>query len=235
MTSAAYTFKNLQDQVLVECQELLALPMINRKLIKSYINRAQVEFLRATRLAQDQKDITTVANQLAYSVDSEIFQIRSVKWIDDTSADIGRRLKPWPGGYDNLPVSMSYGSPVWYWVRETQTQSAGTTLGEIGTWPIEDTASNTIRIYGYIVPASDMSADGDTPILHGNWHMALIYHTLWRLFFIASHHSKGFEKKAAVYKGLYNEMVASGLTQGSADTTDMGWNQTIDAYETGYI
>lgn len=152
------TFKELQDACINEVFETYQAVGMTTTRVKSALNRAQTRVAAKGKILEKQFTKTTVANQASYT-DSGwdvIQEIRGVRLQDGT--EYGLELLPFPGGYNNLPREYEYSSsPGYFWAKYPNT--GGTTL-EIGTWPIYNTASDTLLIEAVYAPA-DMSADGD--------------------------------------------------------------------------
>jgi len=178
------TFLELQTDAIDLLHELVNQPTYSLAKLKGYINRGNSIFVRKTKSIEGSISITTVANQFEYT-ETDAATLANlaipfqVLYIDGT--EVGRTLKPWPGGYTNLPKEYSYGEPYYYWIRNVHAQSVASTPAykgiRIGTWPIASTASKTIKIDGFM-RAMTLTGNTDEPEIQPEWHDALVYYAV---------------------------------------------------------
>ena len=226
-------FKQLQDDTLDEIQELLKKVDVNRAKIKHYLNRGYYDFVRRTKCIQTEAALETVANQVKYDLDAWFFKIEQVRYIDDDYADvaagtedeIGKVLKPFPGGWAALPQEKETGTPDFYWWRAAQTRSKG----EIGTWPIVDTSGYALKVWLSIFPQSDLSGDTEEPEIKEAFQDALVYYAAWRLFKQYSHLDREYKNKSIELRMYYDEMVR-GTDETYFRDIDDELPETIDIY-----
>jgi len=151
------TFKEIQDYLLLQSQELQGLTDYNLPIIKFIINRVYLDIVKKTKCIEDNVDITTVANQFSYSITDSanlayIYKPYLVRYIRSGIDENGEKLTPYSGGYSNLPENRTYGTPKQYWIRGLHTRSEI----EFGTIPICATTGNTIRISAFMFPLTKL-------------------------------------------------------------------------------
>ena len=145
-------FNALIDDVLASTQELQREIDFTEVKYKKYINQGYYDFVEQTGCIEDIIDVTTVSNQTSYSSTDEasianIFAVNHVRHIENGVTEVGRPLRPYPGGYANLPEDFSYGKPDYYWVRGMRVkQQTSVNSKKIGTWPVDSASSNTLRL-----------------------------------------------------------------------------------------
>ena len=207
------TFAQIQADCLDLLGEIVGFPLYTVAKLKGYINRGNQTFVRKTKALETSVDITTVANQFEYDSSDAATLVNismpyMVRYVDGT--EMGRALKPYPGGITNLPKEYSYGTPYYYWVRnvhaDTVTAPAAYTGIRIGTWPICSTADKTIRVYGFVRPAT-LVGDSDEPEIHIEWHDALVFYAVSRMFGMFGHLRPAWEKKSMFYMSEFERMV----------------------------
>lgn len=226
-------FKQLQDDVLDYCQELQGSVGFTLTRVKNQINRGYYDFVRRTKCIQTEVTVDTVANQFSYQLDPWFYKIEHVRYIEDASADvlsgsaseIGEVLHPYPGGFASLPKNKEYGNPTWYWVRAADDR----TKGEIGTVPIVNTSSYTIKIWLSIFPQSDMSTDATVPRIKEAWQDALVHFAVWKLFDSYSHLNAAYLTKSLNHKQQYFELVVDANENMFIGTDDV-YPQVQDSY-----
>ncbi len=219
------TFKELQDLVLDQLQELQAMPDMTLVKIKKYINLGYKDFTRRTRILTDDFGITTVADQASYEIiNAGFYHIGHVRYIEDSDTEYGEPLKLYPGGFAGLPRTKEFGIPCYYWVR----YSGDNTAHELGTFPICSTADMTITVWGYSVPLS-MTADADVPIIHAAYHETLMLFPIWKICNSYAHKSKEIRQKGIAARDEYLEAVEMTKMENSSLTNDD--IETIDIYD----
>ena len=195
--------------------ELVNQPTYSLAKLKGYINRGSYIFARKTKCLEGSVTITTVANQFQYTTTdaSNLTKLAipfQVKYVDGT--EVGRTLKPWPGGYTNLPKEYSYGDPYYYWFRNVHAATIAALSPvayqgvSMGTWPIAGTSAKTIWIDGFM-RAATLSADGDTPEVQPEWHDALVYYAVSRMFGMFGHLRRAWENKSLLYMQMFDVAV----------------------------
>lgn len=197
------TFKQIQDQVLDFAQELQAIPDFTLAKVKHYINRGYYRFVKDTLCMQSEYTLTFAANTVSYPLEDYFIMVEHVRSNDDTTNKIGYPLKPWEGGYARLPENKVYGVPRFYWIRAPHSR----TKGELGLWPIQS-SSYTVKVWAYVYPDTELSADGDVPLFKVIWHDALAEYALWQLFTIYSHSNKALAVRAMMHRDSYERLVA---------------------------
>jgi len=194
------TFKEMQDDVLLLCQELQGQTDFNLVVVKRQINRAYHNFCRKTKCLQSEFDLTADGSQ-SYAIDDEIYDFHHLRYSSDFTSEYGKYLVPYPGGYSNLPKNTSTGDPTYYWLRGIETR----VKSEIGFYPIP--SSGTIRGWCSVLvggeTAAELSADGDVPKFKESWHDALVHYTTWKLFSLYSHRKREWDRKALNSKAFY--------------------------------
>jgi hypothetical protein len=220
------TFKELQDLTLDNLQELQSIVDVSLTKIKKYINRGYFDFVKKTSCLQSEFTLTggTVANQESYALDDYFYHVEHVRFIEDSTTEYGRILKPFPGGYTHLPKQKQFGVPYYYWVRAVHTR----TNAEIGFYPIPGESGNTIKGWVYQFPESDLSANGDIPLIKEAWQDAIYVHALWKLHAAYAHKSNAIRTKANDFKVSYIEMVNDATRNFSELHSDNV--VTVDAY-----
>ena len=104
------TFKDIQDLVLDQLQEIQGATDFTLTKLKKYINLGYNDFTRRTRAFTTSYDVTTVADQTSYSIIAGAFyHISHVRYIEDSSTEYGEPLRKYPGGYSNLPKNKDFG------------------------------------------------------------------------------------------------------------------------------
>jgi hypothetical protein len=182
------------------------------------------DFARRTRSLSDSYDVTTVANQVSYSIiDAKFYHISHVRYIEDSSTEYGVPLRRFPGGFSNLPKEMNWGIPYYFWDR----YGGDNTVQEIGTFPIASTSSYTITVWGFDLPAN-LTADGNVPVIHEAYHEALILYPLWKICNAYAHKSKAIREKGVVARDEYLEMVRDARVDNEGFLSED--DQTIDVY-----
>ncbi len=182
--------------------------------LKGYINRGNLTFVRKTKSVEGTVDVTTVANQFEYDSSgaatlSSVMIPFQVLYVDGT--ETGRTLKPWPGGFTNLPKRYSYGTPYYYWIRNvhsvTRTAIPSVYTGiRIGTWPIVGTSSKIIRVHCFYRPEI-LAADTHVPEVQPEWHDALVYYAVARMFGMYAHLQPDWGRKSVFYMSEFERMV----------------------------
>jgi hypothetical protein len=224
MAASSWTFKEIQDFVTDQLQEVLSAPDMSTHKIKKYINLGYVDFCRRTKMLTDSYDITTVANQVSYSIyDANFANVTHVRYIEDSSTEYGIPLRLFPGGFANLPRDMEFGEPYYYWVRYT----GDNTATEIGTVPVASTADETLTVWGYTLPTV-LSTDNQTPLLKQDYQEAMILYPVWKLCNAYAHKSKAIREKAREARNEYIDLVQDALKDTSSFSTDD--ISTVDEY-----
>jgi hypothetical protein len=207
------TFLEIQTDAIDLLQEIVDHPQYSLTKLKGYINRGNATFARKTKCIEGTITITTVSNQFEYD-ESDAAALTNlaipylVRYVDGT--EFGRHLKPWPGGYTNLPKEYSYGEPYYYWVRNvhaaTVTDPTAYTGIRIGTWPIASTASKSIIIDGFYRPTTLVN-DTAEPEAQAEWHDALVYYAVSRMFGMFGHLNKAWQGKSVFYMREFERIV----------------------------
>jgi len=207
------TFSEQQTDALDLLQEVQDHPQYSLTKLKGYINRGNITFARKTKCIEGTVSITTVEEQFEYDK-SDAAALANlaipylVRYVDGT--ENGRHLKPWPGGYTNLPKEYSYGTPYYYWVRNvhaaTVTAPTAYTGIRIGTWPICGEDDNVIKIDGFFRP-STLSGDDDESEVQPEWHDAMVYYAVSRIFGMVGHLNKAWASKSLFYMSEFERMV----------------------------
>ncbi len=207
------TFLEMQTDALDLLQEIQNHPQYSLVKLKGYINRGNVTFARKTKCIEGTVSITTVANQFEYDESDKVALANlsipyQVRYVDGT--ETGRPLKTWPGGYTNLPKEYSYGTPYYYWVRNvhaaTVTAPSAYTGIRIGTWPIAGESSKIIKIDGFFRP-STLAGDTHESEIQPEWHDALVYYAVSRMFGMFGHLRAAWAKKSVFYMSEFERMV----------------------------
>lgn len=217
------TFKQLQDDIIFFSQELQNEHDYNLTVIKRFINRGYYDFVKKTKCIEDIVDITSVAKQVSYTATDAanlafVYTPYEVRFIQNGVTERGDKLTPYPGGHDGLPDNYEYGTPTHYWTRGVHTRAEF----ELGTYPIDSASGNTIRVYAYMFPLADLSADADQPLMKDAWQDALVNYTLWKLFMTWQHKNQEWGKKALFYKAEYdNNIQETALTMFTDSDDDL--------------
>jgi hypothetical protein len=225
--AAGNTFKQLQDDTLDICQDLQKKPDFTLVRVKRMINRGYRNFCKDTNCIEDVLNFTTVANQQYYSsTDTANFayayRVIGAKYIT-TATEFGKPLVRYPGGYSKLPKNMAYGTPVYYY----DLGMGSVNQRKIGTYPIIDVVE-TLEVKVNRYPTVDLSAIGDIPVIDDEYHDALVFYAVWRLFHAYSHLNREWRNKAMEHKNLYDELVNQYKYQ---TFEDMGeFSQVYDSY-----
>jgi len=203
------TFKNLQDDLKDEIQEILGQKDMTPTRIKRVLNRGYKQIVRDTKCLSQALSFTTVANQQYYTSAENsnwayAFQIIDVKYITE-STEFGKELFPYPGGYNKLPRNMSYGEPVYYYTYGQQ----GTPLQKIGTYPIIDVASETLSVNVYHDVITELTADSDPALIKDDFRDAITFYAAWKLIKPYGHLNPAWRQKANDNKAFYDEFVNS--------------------------
>jgi len=218
------TFKEIADLTEDQLQEVLAATDMTSTKIRKYINLGYADFCRRTKLITDNYDITTVADQESYSLVTGAFlNVTHVRYIEDSTTDYGDMLRLFPGGYANLPTQKEFGRPCFYWHR----YHGDNTAMEIGTVPIISTADETLRVFGYKIPAA-MGLDASVPLIHVAYHEAPMLYAVWKICNAYAHKGREVREKAREARNEYLEMVTDAKIDNSAFSTDD--IETVDEY-----
>ena len=211
------TFLQMQTDALDLLHELQNHTQYSLPKLKHYINQGCIVFARRTRCIEGTVDITTVSNQFEYDESdaatlANILVPYHVRYVDGT--ENGIPLKPWVGGYTNLPKSYSYGTPYFYWLRNvhTKSQTAPTAYTGVrfGTWPICGTADKTLRIVAFMKP-STLVADADTVEFKEDWHDAPVHYAVYKIYQMFSHLRPGWDKKSKEHIALFDRIVSDAI------------------------
>lgn len=224
--SITLTFKEMQDLALDQLQELQGATDFTLIKLKKYLNLGYTDFVRRVKPISDSYDITTVANQVSYSIyAARFFGVSHARYIADSSTEYGIPLKLWPGGYANLPRFKEFGEPSFIWAR----YGGDNTAAEVGTVPIISTADVTLRVLGYNLP-DPLSNDSAIPVIHEAYHEAPILWAIWKIGNAYAHKSKAIREKSLTARNEYLELVKDSLMDASAFTLDD--ISTVDEYDT---
>jgi hypothetical protein len=200
------TFKNLIDDTLDLCQELQGKPDFTVVRVKRMINRAYYDFARQTRCLRTELNIATVANQESYAINDEVYDFHHLRYVTDSTAEYGKILYPYPGGYSKLPRNKGFGEPVYYYIVGIVTR----TKSEIGFYPIPD-AVEAVKGWCTIFPggtsAPELTLDAHVPLFKDAWHDALVHYAVWKLFASYSHLNPAINRKSLEFKTFYNSDV----------------------------
>jgi len=203
------TFSELQTDALDLLQELVNHPYYSLDKLKHYINRGYYDFVRRTKCIESSADINTVANQFSYTVTDSanlayLYIPTSFRFIDyPSTTTVGKELYPYQGGYNNLPKNYLYGEPSHYWVNRAHTRASV----RVGTWPICSTSGDIIRIEGYFRPSSELGSDSNVPDMPLEYHDALVFYAVSRMFQLFAHLRPTWRQKAADNLAVYMEYV----------------------------
>ena len=210
------TFLEMQADAIDLLQEITNHPQYTLAKLKGYINRGNFTFVRKTKCIEGSLTITTVANQFSYSESdqsnlADLMIPYQVRYQDaNLAAEIGRPLKPWPGGYTNLPQKYSYGTPYFYWVRNVHAASVTDPTAfvgiYVGTWPVAGTSSKTIWIDGFFRPSTLVNDAAESEI-QPEWHDALVFYAVSRMFGMFGHLKKSWGDKSVFYMSEFERMV----------------------------
>jgi len=223
----AVTFKQLQDDTLNLTQELADVAGFTLDVVKRQINRGYRAFVRKTGCIEDVVNITTVAQQQWYTSSDAaniafMYKINAVRYVD---SDLGRILRPYPGGYDNLPKTKQYGVPDWYVTQRFSTKGKQ----RIGSWKIENAGSKVLEVKALMFPTADLSADADQADIIDDFTDAIIWYAVWQLFSQYSHIKREWRAKAlghkALFDGAISEYIALTFMEGAGEAP-----QILDAY-----
>ena len=209
------TFLEIQTDAIDLLQEIVDHPQYSLTKLKGYINRGHYTFARKTKCIEGTISITTVANQFEYDkTDQSNLDNLSipylVRYVDGT--ETGRTLKPWPGGYTNLPKEYSYGDPYYYWIRNVHAASGEVSgivsrLGvRIGTWPIAGTTAKTLKIDGFVRPTV-LTNDVDIPETQPEWQDAMVFYAVSRMFAMFGHLNQSWQRKSDFFMSEFERMV----------------------------
>jgi len=221
----ALTFKNMQDLVIDNCQELQSIPDFTRTKVKAYLNRAYLDFVKRTKCITDTIDITTVADQESYSASDAanlayVYHVYEVRYIDNLSGatpqEFGDKLKPHPGGHAGLPETWDTGTPRHYWLQGANTEDSF----EIGTYPICSASNNLIRVFAYMYPTSELTNDSDEPVIGDAYRYALVDYACWKLFKMYGHRGREFKYRYNEHKQEYFEAIQEAYTATFMDSED---------------
>lgn len=199
--------------------------------INTRIDRAQEDFARRTKMLRTEDSITTVANTFKYDMSTLIatnfISLDHVRYVDDATNDVGDILRPFPGGYRNLPKSKQFGTPSFYVHRFPHTRLTA----EFIAWPIPDTSSKTITMQGAYAPAAlaDDSAVSTIPVIY---HDAMAYHAAYMLLSVHMRRSGLDVNKVQWMKNEYLEIIEQASFEDARDTNDEP-DQVIDVYSSG--
>ena len=208
------TFGQMQTDALDLLQEIQNHPQYTISKLKHYLNQGNMAFARKTKAIEGTIDITTVANQFEYdesdkSTLANIYIPYQVRYVD--GSEVGDQLKPWPGGYTNLPKRYSYGTPTYYWLRNLHARSttnpAAYTGVRFGTWPIAGTADKTIRIDAFLHPAT-LVTEAAEPEYKDTWGDAPVHYAVSRMFAIFSHLNPSWDRKAMFHMSEFERLVS---------------------------
>lgn len=212
------TFSEMQTDVLDILQDWQNHPDYTVTKLKHYINLGNRAFARLTKAIEGTIDITTVSNLFEYTQSNQanlqyLFKPKQVRYIE-ASSEIGRKLSPYPAGYTNLPKDKQYGTPYFYWFKniagrsiESGSTGAITRQGvSMGTWPIAGTASKTLRVEGFLWPAT-MTDDAHVPEYDEAWHDAPVYWAAFRLLWLFSEKTSATRQKMADCKNMFDQRV----------------------------
>jgi len=200
------TFKEIQDLVLDNAQELQSMTDFSLTKVKQYINRAYYDFVRQTRCIELDIDITTVADQEYYtSADAAnlafIYDIYEVRYIDTLSAgsaaEYGDILLPTP--HKDLRDKWSSGTPDQYWVKNSNSRGSF----KIGTYPIIGTSNLKLRVSAYTFPLTDLASNSDEPIIREAWQDALVEHASHKIFKAYSHLKPEYRQRSRDHLAEY--------------------------------
>lgn len=221
----ALTFKNMQDLVIDNCQDLQKFTDFTRTKVSAYINRGYFDFVKRTKCITDTIDITTVADQESYSASDAanlayVYHVYEVRFIDNLSGstpqEYGDKLMPYPGGHAGLPETWDTGTPRYYWLLGANTEDSF----EIGTYPICSTSDYVLRVFAYMYPTSEMSSDSDEPIIGDAYRYSLVDFACWKLFKMYSHRDREFKYRYGEHKQEYLEAVSDAMTAMFTDSED---------------
>jgi hypothetical protein len=159
-------------------------------------------------------DSTAVLAAVMGSSFDYIYKLHTVRYVE--SGEIGEVLEPYPGGYSNIPEIKEYGTPRWYYVTKSFNRAGFT----IGTWPINNTASDTLRLFAYMIPNKELVADSDIPVIPELWQDALPYYAAYRTYLMFAHVKSQWHQKAFELKSVYDQFVSEAKVDQFTETDD---------------
>jgi hypothetical protein len=203
------TFLQLQTMVIESLHfALKAQSEYSLDRVKHYLNRGYYDFVKLTKCMEDIIDVTTVADQEYYTkadkADIEfIYHPYEVRYIEKGSTDIGYKLRPYRGGHSALPRVKSYARPDYYWTQKVNSKDGFI----IGTWTIASSAGDTLRIYTYMFPSTDMNVDGDIPEIKEAYQDALVDYAISKIYKIFSKINKEWTSLSKEHWAYYQDAV----------------------------
>ena len=165
-----------------------------------------------------------MANQKVYDVDDSVIKIHTVRYVEDSSTEWGRPLKPFPGGYNNLPRILSFGIPQYYFIRAPHDL---TNERDIGTYPVIATSDETLEYDAFYTPG-DLSLDVAEPAFNSAYHHAIYEYAIWKAYMMFSHKKAEYLRKAMDFERMYLDHVADALRDFSEMTEAP--QETVDVY-----
>lgn len=175
-----------------------------------YLNRGYYKFVAKTQCIESVIDITTVDEQDYYTSSDAanlayIYKPYEVRYIDAADADNGWKLRPFPGGHRAIPRVKSYARPDYYWVQFTNVHDDI----RIGTWPVANANGDTLRIYAYMFPTSELSTGTDVPVIKEFAHDALAYYAIAEIYRMFKHINPDWDKLSQQYMQMFEAEAAN--------------------------
>ncbi len=187
------TFVNLQDELL----EMLGRPDISasdvfRTRAKFYLNRAYLDIASRFDLPDlvTSESIVSIASTADYALGANVLFILSIVMVNTSPAEQHRLIKKGISSVDEMTTAVE-GTPVYY-----------ARFGlKITVEPIPPDADITFKVR-HIQRPTELSADGDIPVLSREWDNAILYRAA-QFFFIGL----GEMDRGQIFLGVFNDYV----------------------------
>lgn len=212
ITAVSYDFSDLQNEVTDLIKPLSSIPDYSSLNADKdhYINRGYVDFVRRIGGIEDKVTITSAAGQTSYTYSDtgganlqygiKIIQVRYDSTVYNRRGNI---LKPYPGGYKNLPSNVEMGTPTYYWYRYIGKKDGI----EIGTVDLIGASGADLNVWFTRYPTSLLSNATDEPELPIGYQEAIVNFAVWKMYKIYEHRNEAWAKKATEHRDLYFELV----------------------------
>ena len=229
------TITQIQDDIVGLCQELAGEFDFTLDRIMHLINRGYYDFVRRTNCIEDRIDITSVANQVSYSVADAaniafIYRINEIRHIESGVTENGFSLKSYPGGYVALPEKLIYSSsPTHYWTRAMQSHETTVNVAKvIGTWPVLNSSNDTLRIHCYRFPLAELTVNTSTMEIDPAYQDAITFYVAWRVHMMYQHKNPFIQQKSNDMQRAYFDLVKDFNLNASMEVNDFG--EIINVY-----
>lgn len=169
------TFTQLQAEVRARLDEATA-NFYSDQDVKDALNEAYQEMADESEWYERNATIALTANAVYYDLSSasiltdEFLSLRwcyntqTTRWLEPSSVyDLDRQYRAWEN---------TTGAPDYFFMRG---------LWNVGLYPKPAATSGTVRLYYSAVPAA-LSAGGDTPSFHQEFHLGLVEYALYDLY-----------------------------------------------------